>query len=336
TFLVALYLIFDALSQSHLQPRMPACGGPEAQMSDSEVLCLGLAVQWRSGVPWQSERGIMRYGRKHLRPLCPPVLPQSAFNRRVRRLWGAFLLIQDAVAEQRAHGEYDVMDGFPMPVAHGARAFNPGWWAAMARSGTGGNDRYGYGVRMRMVSNPNGVATGWALASGNVQERGVAEWLCSPRAGVPGVHGPLDDKGHKPTGPPRGVAGSRAAWRGRGTQAHPERWRLAWGRWACALGARLRGPGLPASHNSASCPSTLVAFGPSGGRNDLGTRARELWAHVSGYPQHVGAAEAGCGESGGVSSGHAAQSALGTSGLCLCHPDCIRQRICIKRLIMRL
>ena len=30
----------------------------------------------------------------------------------------------------------------------------------------------------------------------------MAEWLCSPRAGVPGVHGPLDDTGHKPTGQP--------------------------------------------------------------------------------------------------------------------------------------
>ena len=64
TFLVALYVIVDDLYQSHRQPRMPSCGGPEVQMSDSEVLCLGLAVQWRSGVPWKSERGIMRYVRK--------------------------------------------------------------------------------------------------------------------------------------------------------------------------------------------------------------------------------------------------------------------------------
>ncbi len=60
TFLVALSVIVDDLSQSHIPPRMPICGGPEAQMSDAAVLCLGLAGQWRSGVPWQSERGIMR------------------------------------------------------------------------------------------------------------------------------------------------------------------------------------------------------------------------------------------------------------------------------------
>jgi len=140
----------------------------------------------------------MRYVRKHLRHLFPTVLTQSAFNRRLRRLWGAFILIQDAVAERLAQGDYDVMDGFPIPVAHGARSFTPGWLADIARIGKGGNDRYFYGVRMMMVINQHGVATGWALASGNVQERWVAELLFSTRAGVPGVSGPLDDQGHKP------------------------------------------------------------------------------------------------------------------------------------------
>ena len=202
TFLIALYVIVDDLYQRHIVPHMPPCGGPAAQMSDSEVLCLGLAAQWRSGVPWKSERGIMRYVRKHLSHLFPTVLTQSAFNRRLRRLWGAFILIQDAVAEQLVQGDYDVLDGFPIPVAHGARAFNPGWLADIARIGKGGNDRYFYGVRMLMVINQNGVATGWALAAGNVQERWVAELLFSTRAGVPGVQGPLDATGQKPKVPP--------------------------------------------------------------------------------------------------------------------------------------
>ena len=198
TFLVALYVIVDDFYQSDIKPCMPAGGGPPAQMSNSEMLCLGLAAQWRSGVPWKSERGIMRYVRKHLRHLCPIALTQSAFNRRLRRLWGAFILIQDAVADQLAQDDYDVMDGFPIPVAHGARSFNPGWLADIARIGKGGNDRYFYGVRMMMVINQNGVATGWALASGTVQERWVAELLFSTRAGIPGLQGPLDAQGQKP------------------------------------------------------------------------------------------------------------------------------------------
>src|SRR5712691_6730824 len=140
----------------------------------------------------------MRYVRKHLGHVFPTVLTQRAFKRRLRRLWGAFILIQDAVAEQLAQGDYDVMDGFPIPVAHGARSFNPGWLADIARIGKGGNDRYFYGVRMMMVINQHGVATGWALVSGNVQERWVAERLFSTRAGVPGVQGPLDVQTQQP------------------------------------------------------------------------------------------------------------------------------------------
>ena len=202
TFLVALYVIVDDFSQSHITPRLPACGGPPAQMSDAEGLCLGRAAQWRSGVPWNSARGLRRYGRTQLSPGCPPGLTPRAFTRRLRRLWGAFILRQDAVADQLAQGDDDVMDGVPMPVAHGARSFTPGWLADIARLGQGGPDRSCYGVRLLMGSPHQGVATGWALASGHVQERWVAEWLCSPRAGVPGVHGPLDDTGPKPQGTP--------------------------------------------------------------------------------------------------------------------------------------
>ena len=183
-----------------IRPRMPLGGGSPAQRSDSEVLCLGLAAQWRSGVPWQSARGLLRYGRQHLRPLLPTLLTQRAFHRRLRRLWGAFILIQDAVAEALPHADdADVMDGFPMPVAHGARSFTPGWVADIARIGQGGNDRSCYGVRMRMVINQDGRATGWVLTSGNIQERWVAELLFSIRAWVPGGQGPLDAHTQPPT-----------------------------------------------------------------------------------------------------------------------------------------
>lgn len=88
------------------------------------------------------------------------------------------------------------MDGFPIPITRGARSFHPGWLADIARVGKGGNDRYFYGVRMMMVISGSGVATGWALALGNVQERWVAEMLFSTRAGRPQLQGPIDPKTH--------------------------------------------------------------------------------------------------------------------------------------------
>jgi hypothetical protein len=199
TFLTTLYVMVDDLYQAHVRPQMPAGGGPPPQLADSEVLCLALAAQWRVGVPWQSERGCLRYARKHLRALFPGLTSQSAFNRRVRRLWGAFLILEAAAAAQlTGPEEYEILDGVPVPVARGARSFHPGWLAEVARCGKGGNDRYFYGVRLLLSVSAAGVAGDWLLAAGNVQERWLAELLLSTRAGCPQLLGPPDPRTGKP------------------------------------------------------------------------------------------------------------------------------------------
>jgi len=190
TFLTTLYVRVDDLYQQVIAPQMPAHGGSAPALSDSEVLCLGLAAQWRSGVPWKTERGFLRYGFKHLRPMFPRLTTQSAFNRRLRRLWGAFILMQQAVAAQLIEpDEYEVMDAVPVPVAHGARAFHPGWLADIARIGHGGNDRYFFGLHLLLISSASGLATGWILGAGNIQDRWLAEGLLSARAGCPQLVG---------------------------------------------------------------------------------------------------------------------------------------------------
>lgn len=200
TFLTTLYVMVDDLYQRHIRPRMPAHGGPAPRLADSEVLCLGLAAQWRCGVPWKSERGCLRDLAKHLRPLFPGLTTQSAFNRRLRRLWGAFLLLQEAVAEELiTPDDYELFDCVPVPVARGARSFHPGWLAEIARIGKGGNDRYFYGLHLLLVLSASGAATGWTLAAGNVQERWLAELLLSARAGCPQLLGPRDPKTGKPS-----------------------------------------------------------------------------------------------------------------------------------------
>jgi hypothetical protein len=196
TFLTTLYVITDDLYEEFVQPGMPATGGPEPKLSDSEVLCLGLAAQWQSGVPWQSERGFVRYALKHLRPLFPGMTSQSAFKRRLRRLWGAYILIQQAIADQLWSGEdCEIMDCAPVPIARGARSFHPGWLADIARIGKGGNDRFFYGLHPLLVISASGVATGWTLAAGNIQDSWLTELLLSGRAGQPQLTGPLGEDG---------------------------------------------------------------------------------------------------------------------------------------------
>lgn len=190
TFLTALYVQVDDLYKQVIAPRLPVCGGPAPKLSDSEVLCLGLAAQWRAGVPWKSERGFGRYAHKHLRALFPSLTSQSAFNRRLRRLWGGFILLQQAVAEQlMGPDEFEVMDAVPVPVARGARSFHPGWLADIARIGKGGNDRYFFGLHLLLVASRSGLATGWVLGAGHIQDRWLAEALLSARAGRPQLAG---------------------------------------------------------------------------------------------------------------------------------------------------
>ena len=50
TFLTTLYVMTDELDEAFVQSKLPVTGGPQPKLSDSEVLCLGLAAQWRSGV----------------------------------------------------------------------------------------------------------------------------------------------------------------------------------------------------------------------------------------------------------------------------------------------
>ena len=121
---------------------------------------------------------------------------QRAFNRRVRRLWGAFILLQQAISSQSLSAdECEVLDCVPVPVAHGARSFHPGWLADIARIGKGGNDRYFYGLHLLLVVSASGLPTGWILAAGNVQDRWLAELLLSARAGQAQLTGPLDQTG---------------------------------------------------------------------------------------------------------------------------------------------
>lgn len=203
TFLTTLYVITDDLYKDFVRPKMPNSGGPVPHLSDSEVLCLGLAAQWRSGVAWKTERGFVRYAHKHLRPFFPGMTSQSAFNRRLRRLLGAYILIQQAVADLLwSPQDCEIMDCAPMPIARGARSFHPGWLADIARIGKGGNDRFFYGLHLLLVVSSSGVATGWTLAAGNIQDRWLTELLLSSRAGVSQLSGPENAQGTLRLEPP--------------------------------------------------------------------------------------------------------------------------------------
>ena len=82
TFFTTLYVVIDDWYTKEMNARMKRHAGPALQLSDSEVLTIAIAAQWRVGVPWQSERGIVRYILQNGRSWFPGMLKRSQFNQR--------------------------------------------------------------------------------------------------------------------------------------------------------------------------------------------------------------------------------------------------------------
>ncbi len=77
TFLVALYTITDDAYKAHY-PETGLRVGPKPIMTDSEVMTLGLCVQW---LKWP-ERKLLKYVKDHWVSYFPRLLSQPEYNRR--------------------------------------------------------------------------------------------------------------------------------------------------------------------------------------------------------------------------------------------------------------
>jgi hypothetical protein len=163
-------------------------------MSDSEVLTVAIAGQWRIGVPWSSERGLVRYINAHGRDMFPTMLQRSAFNERVRRLWGAFIMLQQSVAEQLGSSADVFVSGDCQPLP----AFSPGqaqreqghwlWESTLGHGGTAGG--WYYGDKLLAMVSRSGAITGWITGSAHLNDRWLLEALLSGRAGQPQLQAP--------------------------------------------------------------------------------------------------------------------------------------------------
>jgi hypothetical protein len=195
TFLTTLYVLIDDWYKRTVKQYKPKRGGARERMSDSEILTLAIAGQWRKGVPWESERSLVRYMRQHGRQWFPTMLNRSAYNQRVRMLCGVLAALQREVCgwlEDEKKG-YEMVDGLPLPVCtlgHAARQKQH--WLMHSSRGHGGN--YGgwfFGQRWWVSLTPSGAITGWVVADASINERWVFEALLSARGGDGDLHGPL-------------------------------------------------------------------------------------------------------------------------------------------------
>lgn len=157
-------------------------------MSDSEIITVALAGQWRMGVPWQSERGVVRYLLAHGRGWFPTMLHISAFNRRVRHLWGAFILLQQELATWLTPEVcvYEVVDTVPLPAYSISQAIKEkGHWLWWSKKGHGGTQGGWYvGDALLVTTTPQGVITGWLICPSTADDRWCLQAFLSARLGA--------------------------------------------------------------------------------------------------------------------------------------------------------
>lgn len=186
TFLTTLYVLVDDWYKQEGASKMARRKAGVLKMSDSEVLTVALANQWRGSVPWKSERGIVRYLQAHGRQWFPKMLQKSAFNERVRNLWGALVELQQASARWLAGGEdvYECVDTLPLPAfSLGQAEREKCHWLWTSTLGRGQYGEWFWGDRLLASLSRSGAVTGWLLGSAQVNDRWLMQMFLSARAG---------------------------------------------------------------------------------------------------------------------------------------------------------
>jgi hypothetical protein len=203
TFVTALYVYVDDWYKANWEAKLRRRVGARPRMSDSEVLTVMIVGQWRAGVSWDSERGLLRWLSSHEPGLFPRLLKRSAFNERGRKLWSVFIDLQQAVADELGVGQAvcECVDGLPLPAYSCGQALREnGHWLWESKEGHGGtNGGWFFGNRLLASVTEQGVLTGWLLATANVSERFILQALLSARAGCPTLDAPGPDAHHKQT-----------------------------------------------------------------------------------------------------------------------------------------
>lgn len=215
TLITTVYVIVDDWYKAEMAETMRRKTGPRARMSDSEVLTVALLGQWRVGVPWKSERGLVRYMLKYGRGWFPTMLERSAYNERVRNLWAVFIQLQQALATQLRHVTdcYEVVDCVPLPACSISQTQTYDghwlWWSTKGYGGTHGGWYWGDQALVSVL--PTGVITGWLIAAANSDDRWSLQALISYRAGQGAIRGPVPKQADRVSQPPSHIGPALAA-----------------------------------------------------------------------------------------------------------------------------
>ena len=241
TFLTILYVMADDFCKTSLPPEPHP--GPQAALSQSEVVTLALCGQWQG---FGSERGFYRYAQRHLRAALPSLPTREQYNRQVRRqhavLVAFFLHLVRLLAAQGC--AYEALDSSGGPTRDAKRR-GAGWLPGLADIGWSNRLGWYEGVHLLLAVPPTGVITGLGCGAASTKDQPLAETFFAlrrfPQPGLASVGAPAQspyvvDKGFE------GQANHTAWWTTYGAQVicPPRRnskrpWPKPWRRWLAGV-----------------------------------------------------------------------------------------------------
>ena len=241
TFLTTLYVVVDDFCKLRLPPEPATL--PMPSLTRSEVVTLALFGQWNH---FPSERAFYRYATHHLRKAFPRLPDRSQLNRLIRHhndALTAFFL--DGVQELRAQDcLYEALDSSAVPTRDAKRR-GTGWLPGIADIGWSNRIGWYEGCHLLLSVNPQGVITGFGLASASSHDVRMAETFFAVRQ-TP--HPQLPNVGHTGCGVyvvDKGFAGRKNRQHWRETYqaeviAPPQRnsktpWSKPWRRWLAGI-----------------------------------------------------------------------------------------------------
>ena len=130
TFVTTLYVLVDDTVKLAPPPGKP---GPQADLSQSEVLTLALLAQWKR---FPSERSFARFAEQHLRAAFPLLPDRTQLNRLIRGAHDALVAFGQAlvVLLGSAKQAYELLDGMGVAVRNNRRK-GRGWLDGIAAIG---------------------------------------------------------------------------------------------------------------------------------------------------------------------------------------------------------